>query len=165
MIILASTGPVISTRRQCSALGHRRDLPVAGADVRGFRQEVGHLAGVDARLASDACLEQFLAAAFEGAMQPGDQRQRVDGQDGFVTRLDRAGDCTPCGRLRLMAAPDEKLIDATRRILLLFCVDKNSSKIISFFTCGNKWTVSSRLRPLSRPPRAAAFPPRRGSRG
>ena len=92
MIILASTGPVISTRRHSRALRQRGDLPVAFADVLGFRQEVGHFAGVDARLARDAGLQQFLAAAFEGAVQLGDQGQRIMGQNGFVTGLDRAGD-------------------------------------------------------------------------
>ena len=49
------------------------------------------LAGIDAGLAGDAGLQQFLAAGFEGAVQLGDQSQRVVGEDGFVTRLDRAG--------------------------------------------------------------------------
>jgi hypothetical protein len=45
--------------------------------VRGFRQEVGHFAGIDAGLARDAGLEQFLATAFEGAVQLGDQFEGV----------------------------------------------------------------------------------------
>ena len=102
MIILASTGPVISTRRRCSAGGTGATFQSPFADVRGFRQEVGHFAGVDAGLARDAGLQQFLAACLEGAVQLGDQRQRIMGQDGFVTRLDRAGDLHACGRLRLM---------------------------------------------------------------
>ncbi|KAF0164419.1 MAG: hypothetical protein FD157_2026 [Rhodocyclaceae bacterium] len=68
----------------------RRDLPVTFADVLGFGQEVGHFTGIDARLAHDAGLEQFLAAWLEGAMQFGDQRHRfgrknlrvVDGDGG-----------------------------------------------------------------------------------
>jgi hypothetical protein len=81
MIILASTGPVISVRRRCECLpAAARNLPVAFADVPGFRQEVRHFAGVDPRLASDPCLQQFLAAAFAGPVQFGHQtpaHQRV----------------------------------------------------------------------------------------
>ncbi len=65
----------------------------------GFRQEVGHFAGIDARLALDAGLQQFLATGFEGAVQLGDQRQRVVGEDGFVTGLDRAGDLHASGQV------------------------------------------------------------------
>ena len=38
-------------------LRQRGDLPVAFADVLGFRQEVRHLAGIDAGLALDALLQ------------------------------------------------------------------------------------------------------------
>jgi hypothetical protein len=66
-------------------LGQRRDLPVAFADVLGLGQEVGHLAGVDAGLALDArLLQQFLAARLEGAVQLGDQFQRLGREDGGV---------------------------------------------------------------------------------
>jgi hypothetical protein len=39
------------------------------------------------RLAGDARLQQFLAATFEGAVQFGDQSQRVGRQNGFVSGL------------------------------------------------------------------------------
>jgi hypothetical protein len=65
-------------------LGQRRDLPVAFADVFRLGQEVGHLAGIDADLALDALLQQFLAARLEGAVQLGDQFQRLRRQDGGV---------------------------------------------------------------------------------
>jgi hypothetical protein len=52
--------------------------------VLGFGQEVGHFAGVDAGLALDAGLQQFLATGFEGAVQLGDQFQGLGRQDGFV---------------------------------------------------------------------------------
>jgi hypothetical protein len=65
-------------------LGQRRDLPVAFADVLGLGQEVGHFAGIDAGLALDALLQQFLAARLEGAVQLGDQFQRLGRQDGGV---------------------------------------------------------------------------------
>jgi hypothetical protein len=47
------------------------------------------------------CLEQFLAAAIERAMQFGDQRQRIERQDGFVSRLDRSRDLHAFGKLEL----------------------------------------------------------------
>ena len=57
-----------------------------------FRQVAADFAGIDAGLAGNAGLQQFLAAAFEGAVQLGDQGQRIMRQNGFVTGLDRAGD-------------------------------------------------------------------------
>jgi hypothetical protein len=57
--------------------------------VLGFRQEVGHFAGVDAGLALDAGLQQFLATGFEGAVQLGDELEGFRGEDGFVARLNR----------------------------------------------------------------------------
>src|SRR5574343_558528 len=80
-------------------LGQRGDLPVTFADVLGFRQEVRHFAGINAGLALDAGLQQFLAAAFEGAVQLGDQFEGFEGQDGFVTRLDVAGDLHALGQV------------------------------------------------------------------
>jgi hypothetical protein len=77
MIILASTGPVISVRRRSSAFGSGAIFQSPFANVPGFRQKVGHFAGVDARLARHARLQQFLAAALEGPVQFGDQSQRV----------------------------------------------------------------------------------------
>jgi len=79
-------------------LGQRRDLPVAVADVLGLGQEVGQLAGVDAGLTGDTCLEEFLAAWFEGAVQLGDQCQRVGGEYGFVTGFKRGSDLNALGQ-------------------------------------------------------------------
>jgi hypothetical protein len=76
-----------------------RDLPVAFADMFGFREEAGHLAGVDAGLAGDARLEQFLASGFESAMQLGDEFEGLGGQDGFVLRLDGGGDVHAGGQV------------------------------------------------------------------
>jgi hypothetical protein len=79
-------------------LGQRRDLPVAFADVFRLGQEVGHLAGIDAGLALDALLQQFLAARLEGAVQLGDQFQRLGRQDGGVFGGNGALIWTPAGR-------------------------------------------------------------------
>ncbi len=80
-------------------LGHRGDLPVAFADVLGFRQEVGHFAGIDARLALDAGLEQFLAAGFASAVQLGDEFQGPGAEDGFPFGLDRGSDLHAGGQV------------------------------------------------------------------
>ncbi len=79
---------------------HWRNLPVAFANGFGFGQEIGHFAAVDARLARDARFQQFLATAFEGAVQLGDEGQRIVGEDGFKTRLDRAGDLHALGQVQ-----------------------------------------------------------------
>jgi hypothetical protein len=65
--------------------------------VLGFRQEVGHFAGVDAGLALDAGLQQFLATGLEGAVQLGDELEGFRGEDGFVARLSGALICMPAG--------------------------------------------------------------------
>ena len=65
----------------------------------GFRQEVGHFAGIDAGLAGNAGGQQFLAAALEGAVQLGDQFEGFKSQDGFVLRLDRCGDLHALGQV------------------------------------------------------------------
>jgi hypothetical protein len=92
MIILASTGPVISVRRRCSALGSGATFQSPSRMCLGFRQEVGHFAGVDAGLALDAGLQQFLATRLEGAVQLGDQFEGFQGEDGFVARFERGVD-------------------------------------------------------------------------
>ena len=50
MIILRSTGPVISTRRSSKSAGKRSHLPVALADFGGLRQEIGALTGIESLL-------------------------------------------------------------------------------------------------------------------
>jgi hypothetical protein len=54
MIILASTGPVISVWRRSSAFGSGAIFQSPVADGGGLGQKVGHFAGVDARLAGNA---------------------------------------------------------------------------------------------------------------
>ena len=70
-------------------LGQRRNFPGAFADRFGLRQEVGHLAGVNADLALDAGFQQFLTARLESAMQFGDERQRIVGQNLVETGIKR----------------------------------------------------------------------------
>jgi hypothetical protein len=73
-------------------LGQRRHFPVALADVLRLGQEVRHLAGVDLRLALDALGEQFLAARREGAVQLGDEGQRIVRENFVEARMDRCVD-------------------------------------------------------------------------
>ena len=47
MIILRSTGPVISTRRSCRSAGDRRDGPLLGADLGRLGQKIGKAPGID----------------------------------------------------------------------------------------------------------------------
>ena len=65
----------------------------------GFRQEVGHFAGVDARLAFDALGQKFPPARLEGAMQPGHQIQGVVGQDFVETGMQWRVDGDAIGQL------------------------------------------------------------------
>ena len=71
---------------------HRRDLPVAGADVGGLGEEVGTLAGVEPLGALVARREQLLAARVEVAVQPGDELERGPRQDGLEAGQDRGVD-------------------------------------------------------------------------
>jgi hypothetical protein len=77
MIIFASTGPVISVRRRSRAFGSGAIFQSPSRMCRVSGREVGHLAGVDARSwRAITCLQQFLTATFESAVQFGDQSQR-----------------------------------------------------------------------------------------
>ena len=92
MTILASTGPVISTRRHCSAAG-------TGA----IRQSPSRIAFVSARKSGRSPAssrlaqlgprrEQLLAARLEGAMQLGHEGERRLGEDGLEAGKDRRVD-------------------------------------------------------------------------
>ena len=76
MIILRSTGPVISTRRSLQVGGNRRDLPIAFADGRGFRKKSRHAAVHDLLLPRYAATQQLLARVLETARQSGDEADR-----------------------------------------------------------------------------------------
>jgi hypothetical protein len=99
MIILASTGPVISVRRHSRAAGSGAIFQSPSRCVPRFRQKVRHLAGIDPRLASAPCLQQFLAAAFEGPVQLGHHASASAGEDGFVTGSDRGVDLHSGGQI------------------------------------------------------------------
>ena len=52
-------------------------MPVGGADRGGLGEEVGHLAGIEPRLALDAQREQHLAPGIEAAVKRGEEGQRL----------------------------------------------------------------------------------------
>ena len=61
MIILRSTGPVISTRRSSRSAGIGATVQSPSRIARGLGQEVGQLAGVEARLALGAARQRGAA--------------------------------------------------------------------------------------------------------
>ena len=65
MIILRSTGPVISTRRSSRSAGMGATVHSLLADGCGLGQKIGQCAGVDLLLADLAARQKFLAARFE----------------------------------------------------------------------------------------------------
>ena len=81
MIILRSTGPVISTRRSSRSSGIGATVQSDIANVLRLRQKVRQLAGVDAQLALLARRQQLLAPAVELPMQPRHERQRLVRKD------------------------------------------------------------------------------------
>jgi hypothetical protein len=104
-------------------LGQRRDLPVTFADVLGFGQEIGHFAGIDAGLAGDAGLQQFLAARLEGAMQLGDQRHGFGCENLGVVGVDRGVDLDTGGQAHVglleMGCDDGRILflpDSTEKL-------------------------------------------------
>ena len=84
MTILRSTGPVISTRRSCRSAGTGATRQSLSRTSLRLRQEVGQLAGVEARLALDAGGEQLAARPVEAAVELGDEGERVRAQDLLV---------------------------------------------------------------------------------
>ena len=80
--IFASTGPVISTRRSWRSAGAGRHAPVARANGRGLRKEVGQLARAQALGALVAAREQLLALSAELALEHRHELARLLGQDG-----------------------------------------------------------------------------------
>jgi len=80
MIILRSTGPVISTRRSRMSLG-RRHRPLGFAHLPGFLKKVRLLASVKLFLPFVPRLEQRFAPRVEGALQIDDKRNRIRRED------------------------------------------------------------------------------------
>ena len=84
MTILRLVGPVISTRRSCSASGTGATVKSSGAG-----DEVERLAGVEPRLELLAGVEQLEAACVELLVQTPDERERVVRQRLVVAVLQR----------------------------------------------------------------------------
>ena len=79
MIILRSTGPVISTRRSRISAGRGATVHADSRMERVSSRKFGLLAGVESLLPLLACVEQLLAAGVEGALQVHDESQRLPG--------------------------------------------------------------------------------------
>ena len=92
MTILRSTGPVISTRRHCRSFGTGAIFQSPSRIALRLGQEVGPLAGVEPPRAVGTRRQQFLAARLEGAVQLGDELERLGGQDGLKARPDFSRD-------------------------------------------------------------------------
>ena len=81
IIILRSTGPVISTRRSVSGFGASGTIQSAVADLGGLGQEVGAVAGVEAGLSLGPGRQQIPAAGVEPSVEPGDELDGLRCQD------------------------------------------------------------------------------------
>ena len=92
MIILRSTGPVISTRRSRRSCGNGGDGPFGGADGGGLGEEVRQDAGIQAFLADAAGGEQFLTAGFEFPREGAEKFNCLIGEDGLAFRHGRSLD-------------------------------------------------------------------------
>ena len=90
MIILRSTGPVISTRRSSEVGGHRRDAPLGAAQRLGSGEKLRQRAVIEQRLAAGARGEQLEAPRVEAAVQAREKLQRERRQHLLGTRNTRA---------------------------------------------------------------------------
>ena len=90
MIILRSTGPVISTRRLSRSAGMGATRHSASRICAGLGQEIRQFAGREARLARAAGLQQRDPPGIELAVQGGHEGQRLGGENFGKTRLERA---------------------------------------------------------------------------
>ena len=79
--ILRSVGPVISTRRSAGPAAPPRPATAVLAHAARLLEEVGQLAGEQPLLALGATREQLLAASAEGALQAGDEVERLVRED------------------------------------------------------------------------------------
>ena len=87
IIILGSAGPVISTRRSSRSAGAGATTQSRLADLARAGQEVRQDAGIELGLALLATAQQVQADRAEAALEVGDERERIVGQDPI-----RAGD-------------------------------------------------------------------------
>ena len=81
MIILRSTGPVISTRRSRRSAGNRRDLPVAVANGLGLGQEVRQLRRRRTASAARRRASSSRRRRVEAAVQVGEESERLGRKD------------------------------------------------------------------------------------
>jgi hypothetical protein len=75
--------------------GDRSDLPVALAHLAGLGEEVRPLAGLEPLLSLHADLQQLLADGVEAAMQPGDELERLVGEDVLGAAFNRRAKLDP----------------------------------------------------------------------
>jgi hypothetical protein len=73
-------------------LGERRHRPFAVADGAGLGREIRLLAGIEAPLPRGAIGEETLPFRAEGAFEPGDEIERLRGENPVVAVADRSGD-------------------------------------------------------------------------
>ena len=88
--ILRSVGPVISTRRSIRSAGIGATVQSPARMLGGLGQEIGQRAGVERLLPLGPRGEQRLAAAVETAVEPGDEGERLGGQDRLASATYRA---------------------------------------------------------------------------
>ena len=92
MIILRSTGPVISTRRSRMSCGSGATVQSLSRIFARLGQEIGLLPGVQPRLALDPGCQQLLAARIEAALQVGDEGNCLLGEHFLEVGIDDAVD-------------------------------------------------------------------------
>ena len=83
--ILRSTGPVISTRRSWRSAGIGATFHSRVADRRGLGEEVGQLAGVEARLALGAEPQQAGALGPEAPLEVDEELEGLGREDALGT--------------------------------------------------------------------------------
>ncbi len=93
MIILRSTGPVISARRSCRSAGAGATFQLRVVpDVSGLGEEVRYRAGVERGGPLHPLGQQLLAPGLERPVQRGHQRERVGREDLRLVGGDLRGD-------------------------------------------------------------------------
>ena len=92
IIILGSAGPVISTRRSSRSAGAGATAQSPSRTSPGPGEEVGPHAGIERGLALLAAAQQVQANGTEPALEVGDERERIVGQDALRAGDGRAGD-------------------------------------------------------------------------
>ena len=81
MIILRSTGPVISTRRSCRSGGAGATFQSPSRMCGRLGQEVERAARVERRRPAPARRQELAPPGLEGAVQPRHELERLGGED------------------------------------------------------------------------------------